>query len=240
MPSFSLAPNIKYLLKIMKQIRDKKGKFANALTEKNIKLGKIVLASLTFIILISVFYNLTEKTVGWFRTNTILFRSPVTISFTNPVEVISLQELNAREAKTALINQISDDVIKQYLNPVATPEAKKVLNLNIVKEVKATSNYTYENYSKKPFYNIVLNGIKERYTNWEDVAELQAREGGFDPGAINPTSGACGLPQALPCKKMKCSLTDIDCQLDWQKEYISNRYGTAEKALQFRISNGWY
>lgn len=48
------------------------------------------------------------------------------------------------------------------------------------------------------------------------------------------------IVQALPCSKMNCKLDDIDCQLDWQKDYISERYGTIAKALEFWDVNGWY
>ena len=72
------------------------------------------------------------------------------------------------------------------------------------------------------------------------VGELLARESSMNPLAINPTSGACGLFQSLPCEKMGCSLNDIDCQMRWGKQYIENRYGSPEGALAFWRRNGWY
>lgn len=71
-------------------------------------------------------------------------------------------------------------------------------------------------------------------------AELIYREASFDPEAINATSGACGLPQALPCSKMKCELHDINCQLEWIEEYVTRRYQTIENALAFHDANDWY
>jgi len=74
--------------------------------------------------------------------------------------------------------------------------------------------------------------LKSMYgSEWRYAAELIARESSFNPGAINPTSGACGLGQALPCSKMKCELTDIDCQLRWLEEYVIDRYVTFEGAI---------
>jgi len=70
-------------------------------------------------------------------------------------------------------------------------------------------------------------------SEWRYAAELIARESSFNPGAINPTSGACGLFQSLPCLKMKCELTDVDCQLRWGQTYVTNRYGSFKKALEF-------
>ena len=76
--------------------------------------------------------------------------------------------------------------------------------------------------------------------NWMKWAELIARESGFNPSAINPTSGACGLSQALPCSKMKCSLDDADCQLNWVEKYVNDRYGSIERTLVFHDIKGWY
>lgn len=132
----------------------------------------------------------------------------------------------------------------QHVTPielnVPTIEPKNLdVGLTIVKPVLARE-YTYQDHAGKPYYNAIIAELKIRYVNWQDAAELVAKESGFDPGAINPTSGACGIAQALPCTKMKCSLSDINCQLDWQWDYIANRYGTITKALEFHYANGWY
>jgi len=75
---------------------------------------------------------------------------------------------------------------------------------------------------------------------WRQAAELIARESSFNPHAINPTSGACGLAQALPCNKMACELSDVHCQLEWISEYVQNRYGNMENTLAFHDQKGWY
>lgn len=81
---------------------------------------------------------------------------------------------------------------------------------------------------------------------WTYAAELIYRESSFNELAVNPSSGACGLAQALPCSKMKCNLSDIDCQLNWIKQYTDERYGDAEHALWFwkykkrTTGSGWY
>lgn len=63
--------------------------------------------------------------------------------------------------------------------------------------------------------------------------KLILNESGCNPKAINKSSGACGIPQALPCSKMKCPLNDSGavCQLKWMDGYVKSRYGTWEKAL---------
>jgi hypothetical protein len=76
--------------------------------------------------------------------------------------------------------------------------------------------------------------------NWMKWAQLIADESSFDKFAINPTSGACGLAQALPCSKMKCNLNDVGCQLNWIEEYVNDRYGSIERALYHWQIKGWY
>lgn len=62
-------------------------------------------------------------------------------------------------------------------------------------------------------------------------------ESGCKTWAVNPKSGACGIPQAYPCSKLKCPLnnTGAVCQLTWMKNYVADRYGSWDKALSF-----WY
>lgn len=133
----------------------------------------------------------------------------------------------------------------------ASPEAvETTIITQVVKEAQAveavtptpkpTRKYTYQKHSNKKYYPEIISKLKVMYTNWQDAAELTSRESGFNPMVINRSSGACGLPQALPCKKMGCSLTDIDCQLKWQKDYITGRYGTVTKALKFHDLRGFY
>jgi hypothetical protein len=66
---------------------------------------------------------------------------------------------------------------------------------------------------------------------------LIAKESGCRPSAVNPSSGACGIPQAYPCSKLPCSLNEAGavCQLQWMQNYVMQRYGSWESALSF-----WY
>lgn len=66
------------------------------------------------------------------------------------------------------------------------------------------------------------------------------RESGWNSYAINKSSGACGLVQALPCKKLGCDLGDVECQLRWFDEYVKERYGGACQAWSFWQKNHWY
>jgi hypothetical protein len=58
--------------------------------------------------------------------------------------------------------------------------------------------------------------------------------------AINPSSGACGLGQALPCSKLPCSLSDYVCQDEWFTNYAMQRYGSWSNAKAFWLNHRWW
>jgi hypothetical protein len=66
------------------------------------------------------------------------------------------------------------------------------------------------------------------------------KESSWNSHAINPSSGACGLVQALPCSKLPCSLSDAVCQIKWQVGYVNARYGGYNQAVAFHRANNWY
>jgi hypothetical protein len=112
----------------------------------------------------------------------------------------------------------------------AEPEIKKIRYQVSDRTLDCVSNYPGT--AKK---------IAEKFGEYSDYAmELYCRESSFNHKAINPTSGACGLTQSLPCAKMGCDLDDIDCQLAWGYNYINKRYGNAQKAIEFHDQNNWY
>jgi hypothetical protein len=69
-------------------------------------------------------------------------------------------------------------------------------------------------------------------------------ESGWDLHATNPSSGAYGIPQALPGSKMATAGADwqnnAETQIKWGLDYIRGRYGTPCGAWSFKQANGWY
>jgi hypothetical protein len=74
--------------------------------------------------------------------------------------------------------------------------------------------------------------------------ELWTRESGWDPTAENPTSGAYGIPQALPGSKMASAGPDwqsnATTQIKWGLGYIKSLYGSPCGAWAHEESDGWY
>lgn len=75
-----------------------------------------------------------------------------------------------------------------------------------------------------------------------DAVWLIGKESGCNPGAVNRSSGACGIPQALPCSKLPCPLDAAGavCQIKWMENYVQRRYGSWAAARSFHASRGWY
>jgi len=69
-------------------------------------------------------------------------------------------------------------------------------------------------------------------------------ESGWKVHAKNPSSGAYGIPQALPGKKMASAGSDWRnnpaTQITWGLGYVKSRYGTPCSAWSFKRSHGWY
>jgi hypothetical protein len=73
---------------------------------------------------------------------------------------------------------------------------------------------------------------------------LWARESGWNPYASNASSGAYGIPQALPGSKMASAGPDWQnnpaTQIRWGLGYIEATYGSPCAALSHESSTGWY
>jgi hypothetical protein len=71
-----------------------------------------------------------------------------------------------------------------------------------------------------------------------------SRESGWNVHATNPSSGAYGLPQALPGSKMASAGPDWQnnpaTQIKWALSYMDSRYGSPCGALSFWNGHGWY
>ena len=79
---------------------------------------------------------------------------------------------------------------------------------------------------------------------WPYLDLLWNRESGWDPTAINATSGAYGIPQALPAGKMISAGADWRTnpltQIRWGLQYIATRYGSPQAAWTHEAASGWY
>lgn len=79
---------------------------------------------------------------------------------------------------------------------------------------------------------------------WDPLDKLWTRESGWRWNAENSSSGAYGIPQALPGSKMASAgkdwRTNPETQIRWGLGYIKGRYGTPARAWTHSEQNGWY
>lgn len=74
--------------------------------------------------------------------------------------------------------------------------------------------------------------------------QLWIGESNWKVAATNPTSGAYGIPQALPAGKMASAgsdwRTNPATQIEWGLGYIQQSYGTPCAAESFKSGHNWY
>ena len=79
---------------------------------------------------------------------------------------------------------------------------------------------------------------------WPCLDKLWKKESGWNYKATNRSSGAYGIPQALPGKKMASAgsdwRTNPATQIKWGLGYIKGRYGTPCAAWGHSQDVGWY
>jgi hypothetical protein len=79
---------------------------------------------------------------------------------------------------------------------------------------------------------------------WNALITLWDKESNWNNRAVNPSSGATGIPQALPASKMpkaaQSPTFNAGAQISWGLRYIKQRYGSPSRALAFHRSHNWY
>ena len=78
----------------------------------------------------------------------------------------------------------------------------------------------------------------------DDLAKLWQKESGWSSRAHNASSGAHGIPQALPGSKMGSHgsdwATSARTQIAWGLDYIADVYGNPSNAWGHSQRTGWY
>jgi SLT domain-containing protein len=79
---------------------------------------------------------------------------------------------------------------------------------------------------------------------WDALVKLWEKESSWNNRAVNKSSGATGIPQALPATKMPAAAQaptyNASSQIQWGLQYIKSRYGDPIHAWAHEQSAGWY
>lgn len=115
----------------------------------------------------------------------------------------------------------------------------QVVNKPVVKTTKTDLN-EYQRYAK----DLCINQYHWSEHDFECLVKLWTRESNWRVEALNKSSGAYGIPQSLPARKMASEgtdyLTNYKTQIKWGLKYIYNRYRTPANAWKHSQQTNWY
>lgn len=121
---------------------------------------------------------------------------------------------------------VSEEIIRQPVSRIVAVGAKK---------------------SIRPEWGTCAEWARQAGVSEADLAnalDLIYRESGCRVDAANASSGAYGIPQALPGSKMASVGADWQTnpvtQIRWMIGYVNGRYGGWSQALAWWYSHGWY
>jgi len=121
---------------------------------------------------------------------------------------------------------VSEEVVKEPVNKITAVGTKS----SIRPEWKTCSKWATEA------------GVSE--DDLYSALTLIYHESGCRVSATNSSSGAYGIPQALPGSKMASEGSDWETnpvtQIKWMAKYVKRRYGGWTQALTFWQNNHWY
>lgn len=137
----------------------------------------------------------------------------------------------------AIINE-RYKIQKQESTNVQSAAAASTNTTTIATNTSATKQ-EYQQYAYSLFGNY---GWSEY--DYQCLISLWEKESGWNSYSKNSSSGAYGIPQALPGSKMASAGSDWETnyqtQIKWGLSYIQGRYGSPSNAWSHFQSKGWY
>lgn len=176
-----------------------------------------------------------------------LFIAPRAVADTNKnvnggVDVTStLHNLKQKSWENVVDQQLArrnEQEVKRVAEENAAKEARKAEEARVVasQPVAAPSPPPSQGGSKEAW--MAAAGIPQAH--WGYVDSIVSRESGWNPNAVNRSSGACGLGQQLPCGKWAGAWNDPVAALVAMTGYVNARYGGWAGAVSYWNSHGWY
>ena len=150
------------------------------------------------------------------------------------------------EVTTEIAETIPEVVTELTQEPVTTVEVVETESLGQEEttEVSTVDTSAPQNLSAREAFDQLAAQKGLSASEIEGWAYIIQRESGWNHTISNPTSGAYGLPQALPGNKMASHgedwATNPYTQLAWMYDYMVNRYGSVQGAIDFWHANHWY
>jgi resuscitation-promoting factor RpfB len=187
----------------------------------------------------------------------------VTTTFPVPFETQTQQDANRYADQGAAVTQQGADGVRTLVERVTTVDG-----------AEESRTVVSDGVTTQPVPKIVVEGTKQRPVSsgpsagpapagsareigqqlaaergwtgeqWTCLDKLFQKESGWNPSAENPSSGAYGIPQALPGSKMGTVAADWRTnpvtQITWGLNYIRDVYGTPCGAWSHSVATNWY
>jgi uncharacterized protein YabE (DUF348 family) len=148
-------------------------------------------------------------------------------------EVIEAGEDGAKTVSYEIEMIDGKEIGRKKINEIVTKQPK---NQKVIIGMKSLGP-KYDSSTEKNKW-LKASGIPEE--DWGYVDYIVTKESTWRPDAVNKSSGACGLVQALPCSKLGANWSDPVVALKWQHNYVTERYGGYRQAYEFWLKNKWY
>jgi hypothetical protein len=156
----------------------------------------------------------------------------VTVRASEPV-MIDLPPATTTTTTVPPVPVLTDGVVPNPFTPgnrPPVPQVQAAFNAPVVDSPDDLIRF-------QPAYELIREIAIARWGEgeWLALELLLMHESRFDPRAVQPDTGACGLFQALECGKME--RIDWRGQIEWGLNvYIPQRYGTPSAAWAFWLS----
>lgn len=176
----------------------------------------------------------------------------------NKKTILTIEILIILFAIFLLIGKASDkkkeqQVVNEFENTTPTELSEETTTTTTTTTRKTTQKTTQRRVNRQTSFNIKAS-VSEMKTyaknkviakwgesEWGAFENIVQRESGWNPNAINKSSGACGLFQMFPCKKTNGAYkTSYEAQIETGINYIASRYKTPSKAWKFWQQHHWY
>ena len=135
--------------------------------------------------------------------------------------------------------EISSKMIKEPVNKIVQIQTQVVTSRSGTRTTITGSVGEYQAYAAQ-----MCSSYGWSQNDFDCLVKLWNRESGWNPNAYNRSSGAYGIPQALPGSKMASAgadyQTNYKTQINWGLGYIKSRYGSPSNAWSYFLSRGWY
>lgn len=146
--------------------------------------------------------------------------------------------LAARAAQQAAAQRAAQQKAAQQATQQATPQPTQQ------SAPVATAQASVPSGSAQQIAQGMLASFGWSSSQFSCLQPLWEAESGWSVSAQNPSSGAYGIPQALPGSKMASAgsdwATNPATQIKWGLEYIQSTYGSPCAAWSHEESDGWY